>query len=96
MIDRNFILNYCFQAMVAHNQDQKNHISAPAPDLCPVDPPRSPGIGQAGRVTKLTSTVNYHIMSDNVLGSGQFGTVIEAIEEDTGNLGKHLQCVTRL
>ena len=84
--------------MIAHNQDHTNHISEPAPALFPVDPPRSPmtdqgspsrspTVPQAGRQMRLRSTIDYNIYSDRVLGSGQFGTVYEAVEEATGNLG---------
>ena len=61
------------------------------PTPSPMDPPRPPRpMSSAGRLscqTTLTSTVKYNIVSDNVLGSGQFGTVYEAIEQETGKSG---------
>ena len=78
--------------MIAHNEDHKNQRTPEpeAPLRNPTDSPRSPTQlppAGANKRTTLTSTIRYNIVSDNILGSGQFGTVYEAVEEDTGNTG---------
>jgi len=87
------------KAVIAHNEDHKNQRpqEPEVPLRNPMDPPRSPvqtpPVG-ANKRTTLTSTIKYNIVSDNILGSGQFGTVYEAVEEDTGNTGN--DCISKV
>ena len=83
------------QAATAHNEDKKNQTSEqdqePAPEASAR--PVAPG---PGRRATLATTITYNIVSDNVLGSGQFGTVYEALEEGSDRPGHILRKIKAL